>query len=131
MNLVSGIGRTFVSVRDAQQMRGWRPRGLRSWNEVLVPVVLTVIEDSVLLAEAMEARGFGAGRRHGRSRNRHVPTSPGMPRVARPAAALFAVMRLAGVAMDWYPYPTLALPPIHPLLVAGSIALVLPALRRR
>ena len=28
-----------------------------------MPVVLTAIEDSVLLAEAMEARGFGAGRR--------------------------------------------------------------------
>jgi len=63
LNLVSGFGRTFGAVRDAQRMRGWRPRGLRSWNEVLVPVVLTAIEDSVLLAEAMEARGFGAGHR--------------------------------------------------------------------
>ena len=57
LNLVSGFGRTFTAVRDAQRMRGWRPRGIRSWNEVLVPVVLTAIEDSVLLAEAMEARG--------------------------------------------------------------------------
>ena len=131
MNLVSGIGRTFVSVRDAQQMRGWRPRGLRSWNEVLVPVVLTVIEDSVLLAEAMEARGFGAGRRTSYSRHAWTRWDVTVAGSAVAAAALFAVMRLAGVAMDWYPYPTLALPPIHPLLVAGSIALVLPALRRR
>ena len=40
LNLVSGFGRTFTEIRDAQRMRGWRPRGLRSWNEVLVPVSL-------------------------------------------------------------------------------------------
>jgi len=59
LNLVSGFGRTFTEVRDAQRMRGWKPGGLRSWNEILVPVVLTAIEDSVLLAESMEARAFG------------------------------------------------------------------------
>ncbi len=131
MNLVSGIGRTFVSVRDAQQMRGWRPRGLRSWNEVLVPVVLTAIEDSVLMAEAMEARGFGAGRRTSYALRSWTRWDVTVAASALAAALLFAVMRLAGVAMDWYPYPTLALPPIHPLLVAGCLALALPAFRRR
>jgi energy-coupling factor transport system permease protein len=130
MNLVSGFGRTFVSVRDAQQMRGWRPRGLRSWNEVLVPVVLTAIEDSVLLAEAMEARGFGAGRRTSYSRNSWTLWDVAVVVSALAAAVLFVGARLAGLAMDWYPYPTLALPPIHPLLVVGCLVLALPAFRR-
>jgi energy-coupling factor transport system permease protein len=129
MNLASGIGRTFVSVRDAQQMRGWRPRGLRSWNEVLVPVVLTAIEDSVLLAEAMEARGFGAGRRTSYSRHSWTHWDSAVAVTAVAVAALFVSMRVAGVAMDWYPYPTLALPPVQPLLVVGCIALALPAFR--
>jgi len=130
MNLVSGIGRTFVSVRDAQQMRGWRPRGLRSWNEVLVPVVLTAIEDSVLLAEAMEARGFGAGKRTSYSTTSWTRWDAAVALSALAGALLFVGARLAGVAVDWYPYPTLALPPIQPLLVLGCLALALPALRR-
>ena len=130
MNLVSGIGRTFISVRDAQQMRGWRPRGLRSWNEVLVPVVLTAIEDSVLLAEAMEARGFGAGRRTSYSRTSWTRWDVAVAASALAAAMLFVGARLAGVAMDWYPYPTLALPPIQPLLALACLVLGLPALRR-
>jgi energy-coupling factor transport system permease protein len=130
MNLVSGIGRTFVSVRDAQQMRGWRPRGLRSWNEVLVPVVLTAIEDSVLLAEAMEARGFGAGRRTSYSRSTWTRWDVVVVGSALAAATLFLAARFGGVAMDWYPYPTLALPPIQPLLVVGCLVLALPAFRR-
>jgi hypothetical protein len=46
------------------------------------------------------------------------------------AAMLFVGARLAGVAMDWYPYPTLALPPIQPLLALACLVLALPALRR-
>ena len=130
MNLVSGIGRTFVSVRDAQQMRGWRPRGLRSWNEVLVPVVLTAIEDSVLLAEAMEARGFGAGPRTSYAGNSWTRWDAAIAGSALAVALLFVVARLAGVALDWYPYPTLALPPVQPLLAVGCILLALPAFRR-
>ena len=130
MNLVSGIGRTFVSVRDAQQMRGWRPRGLRSWNEVLVPVVLTAIEDSVLLAEAMEARGFGAGPRTSYAATSWTRWDAAVAGSALIVALLFVAARLAGVALDWYPYPTLALPPIQPLLAVGCLVLALPAFRR-
>jgi hypothetical protein len=38
-------------------------------------------------------------------------------------------MRIVGVTADWYPYPTLAMPPIHPALVASCLALALPAFR--
>lgn len=128
LNLVSGFGRTFAAVRDAQRMRGWRPRGLRSWHEVLVPVVLTAIEDSVLLAEAMESRGFGAGRRTSYAAARWSRRDLAVAVAAIGAAAVFVGARVAGVAIDWYPYPTLYLPPIEPLLVAGCLVLALPAL---
>jgi energy-coupling factor transporter transmembrane protein EcfT len=127
MNLVSGLGRTFTAVRDAQRMRGWRPRGIRSWNEVMVPVVLTAIEDSVLLAEAMESRGFGAGPRTSYSSHswRRWDVAVCVSSVA--AALLFLGLRVAGVPVDWQPYPTLAVPPIEPILVAACLLLALPA----
>ena len=63
LNLVSGFGRTFTEVATpsgcAAGARAASDRGTRSWCRC----VLTAIEDSVLLAEAMEARAFGAGRR--------------------------------------------------------------------
>ena len=127
LNLVGGFGRTFSAVSDAQRMRGWRPRGIRSWNEVLVPVVLTAIEDSVLLAEAMEARGFGAGRRTSYAASRWTRWDVAVVAAALGSVAIFVGLRLAGAAVDWYPYPTLYLPPINPALVAGCLALALPA----
>lgn len=130
LNLVSAFGRTFTEVGDAQRMRGWEPRGLRSWNEVLVPVVLTAIEDSVMLAESMEARGFGAGRRTSFAVGQWTRRDVAVAASAAGAAALFVGLRLAGVAVDWYPYPTLYLPPINPALAAGCLALALPALVR-
>jgi len=127
LNLVSGFGRTFTEVSDAQRMRGWRPRGLRSWNEVLVPVVLTAIEDSVRLAEAMEARGFGAGRRTSYAAASRSRRDLAVVGAALGAVGLFIGLRLGGAAVDWYPYPTLYLPPINPALVIGCLALALPS----
>ena len=131
LNLVSGFGRTFTEVRDAQRMRGWRPRGLRSWNEVLVPVLLTAIEDSVLLAESMESRGFGAGPRSSFARPTLGRWDLAVIAAALAAAALFIGARLGGVAVDWYPYPTLAFPPVNAALVVACLALAAPAMRWR
>jgi energy-coupling factor transport system permease protein len=128
LNLISGFGRTFTEVSDAQRMRGWRPRGLRSWNEVLVPVVLTAIEDSVRLAEAMEARGFGAGRRTSYATASWSRRDLVIVGAAIGAAGLFIGLRLAGAPVDWYPYPTLYLPSINPALVLGCLAIAVPSL---
>ena len=130
LNLVSGFGRTFTEVRDAQRMRGWRPRGIRSWNEVLVPVVLTAIEDSVLLAEAMEARGFGAGRRTSYARTIIDRWDLIVVAGSLLAVGLFVGARVAAIPIDWYPYPALAMPPLHPVLVAACLALTLPSFGR-
>lgn len=130
LNLVSGIGRTFRAVSDAQRMRGWRPRGLRSWNEVLVPVILTCIEDSVLLAEAMEARGFGAGKRTSYAVSAWSRWDVAVVIAALAGMGVFVGLRLAGAPIDWYPYPALIAPPVAPLPLVGCVALALPALAR-
>jgi energy-coupling factor transport system permease protein len=130
MNLVSGFGRTFTAVRDAQRMRGWKPRGLRSWNEVLVPVMLTAIEDSVLLAEAMEARAFGAGRRTGYSTATVSRRDLVVIAASLGAVGIFVVGRIAGAQIDWYPYPALTMPRVDLPMVAGCLLLVVPAFLR-
>src|SRR5260370_33899175 len=60
LNLMPSVSASFVQVSEAQRLRGWRPRGPRSWAEVVVPVVLTSVEGSIQLAESMEAPGFGS-----------------------------------------------------------------------
>lgn len=129
LNLVSGIGSTFQAVRDAQVMRGWRPSGIRSWREVFVPVVLTAIEDSILLAEAMEARGFGAGRRTSYATTSWRLWDTVVVLAGLAAVFAFVATRIVGANPDWYPYPTLYLPPVQPVLVAACLVLALPAIR--
>ena len=131
LNLISGIGVTFQAVRDAQTMRGWRPRGIRSWGEVFVPVVLTSIEDSTRLAEAMEARAFGAARRTSFSFGSWSRWDSLVVATAFGALGAFVAVRLAGIDPDWYPYPNLYLPPVQPILVLACLALALPGFLRR
>lgn len=124
--LIPALGRSFRSVREAQQARGWRPRGLRSWSDVLVPVVLTALEDSVQLAEAMEARAFGSG-----PRTRLFPAAwtPGDTLVvltAATAAGIVVAARVTGFAPDWYPYPSLTVPPVAAPLAAACLLLAAP-----
>lgn len=126
--LAPALGRSYTSIREAQIMRGWRPQGLRSWAEVMVPVALTAVESSLLVAEAMEARAFGAGPRTPpepiRWRARDIVTIF----VALIAAALFLGSRIVGLQEDWLVYPTPAPPPADPPLLAAAALLALPAL---
>jgi energy-coupling factor transport system permease protein len=129
-NLVPGIARSFTAVREAQMLRGWRPRGPRTWGEIVVPVVLTAIEDSIQLAESMEARGFGAGPRTAYSARRWSKHDVLVACGAAVALAVFVVARVAGAAVDWDPYPSLQLPDVNPLVAAASVLLLLPLARR-
>src|SRR4029077_7794827 len=128
LNLVPAIATSFVEVTEAQRLRGWRPRGPRSWMEVVVPVVLTSVEGSIQLAESMEARGFGSGPRT--SMASHALQRGGWLLVAASGLALagFAVARGIGWAPDWLPYPTLTLPAINPWPVAACLLLFAPVL---
>jgi len=128
LNLIPSLGRSATEIGDAQRMRGWRRGRVRDWPEIAVPVVLTAVESSLALAEAMEARGYGAG-----ARTHFRPAAWRPPDVAVAAAAVlagagFVGLRVAGLVVDWYPFPTVSVPAIHPLAVACCAALALPAL---
>ena len=131
LNLAPAIGRSAVAIRDAEAMRGWRPRGPRSWAEILVPTMLGAIEDSLGLAEAMEARGFGSG-----PRTRYAPARWGRADAlvvvaALTAAGAFVVARIVGSPLDWQPYPTLVAPSIEPVLIGAILLLTAPLIGRR
>jgi energy-coupling factor transport system permease protein len=128
LNLVPAVSASFLQVSEAQRLRGWRPRGPRSWAEVVVPVVLTSVEGSIQLAESMEARGFGSGRR--------TSLKPAPLRladwilIAASAAAVvtFVAAHLAGWEADWFPYPTLSAPAVDVRPVLSSLLLFAPVL---
>jgi energy-coupling factor transport system permease protein len=131
LNLVPAVTASFVQVTEAQRLRGWRPRGPRSWAEVVVPVVLTSVEASIQLAESMEARGFGSGPR--------TALKPSPLRVsdwvlvAASAAAVitFLAAHATGGAVDWYAYPVLAPPPIDFASLAACLLLFTPVMTWR
>ena len=126
LNLVPSIGTSFTEVVEAQRFRGWRPRGPRSWAEIVVPIVLTGVEGSIQLAESMEARGYGSGRRTSfRPRTTHRGDWM-LAASSLLAVALMVAARVGGLAADWSPYPALAAPSIDPLSVAACLLLFTP-----
>jgi len=131
LNLIPGIGRSVTSVREAQTMRGWRPRGPRSYAEILVPVTLTALENSIQLAEAMESRGYGSGPRTRMAPARFHAADLLTLVVAVIAGAAFIAGRWLGSVVDWYPYPSPAWPAVDPVMVTACLLLALPALVRR
>ncbi|HZV50260.1 MAG TPA: energy-coupling factor transporter transmembrane component T [Candidatus Dormibacteraeota bacterium] len=127
LNLIPGVAASFAAVAEAQRLRGWRPRGPRSWTAVVVPVVLSAIEDSIQLAEAMEARAFGSGPRTHLRRAAPGPEDRLVMGVAAAAVAAFLGARATGWVADWDPYPFLSPPALAPLPVAACLALALPS----
>ncbi len=123
LNLVPAVATTFVQVSEAQRMRGWRPRGPRSWAEVVVPVVLTSVESSLQLAESMEARGFGSGPRTHVQPPRMSAADWLVTASAAVAVLVFALASWAGWAASWAAYPTLMAPDVdaRPLLACALL----------
>jgi energy-coupling factor transport system permease protein len=129
-NLVPAVARSFTAVHEAQRMRGWRPGGPRSWGEIVLPVVLTAIEDSIQLAESMEARAFGSGPRSHFVVRRWTGLDVAVALGAAAAALVFVGARVTGLASDWEPYPFLTLPAVDPLVAAAALLLFLPVASR-
>jgi energy-coupling factor transport system permease protein len=128
LNLVPAVATSFAQVTEAQRLRGWRPRGPRSWMEIVVPVVLTSVEGSIQLAESMEARGFGVGHRTAARSTSFTRSDWLLVAASGLALAAFAVSHTAGWAADWFAYPTLTLPAIDPRPIAACLLLFAPVL---
>jgi energy-coupling factor transport system permease protein len=128
LNLVPAVAASFVQVTEAQRLRGWRPRGPRSWSEIVVPVVLTSVEGSIQLAESMEARGFGSGPRTAVKARRLQRSDWLLIGASAAALAIFLMSQVAGWATQWYAYPTLTLPSIDPRPLAACLLLFAPVL---
>ncbi len=56
---VPQMAASWQDIREAQQVRGHRFRGLRDLLPLILPLLVTALEQAMQLAESMEARGFG------------------------------------------------------------------------
>jgi energy-coupling factor transport system permease protein len=131
LNLVPSVSASFVQVSEAQRLRGWRPRGPRSWAEVVVPVVLTSVEGSIQLAESMEARGFGSGPRTALRSTPLRRSDWWLIAASAAAVTLIVVARTSGWAADWQPYPALTLPSLDPVSLLAGLLLFVPVVAWR
>jgi energy-coupling factor transport system permease protein len=126
LNLVPGVARNAVAINEAQRMRGGTGTRLRDWRAVAAPVVLSALDDSLQLAEAMEVRGFGSGARTRFAVARLHITDLVVIAGALAAIALVVVARVTGSLADWYPFPTVVAPDVAVLPVIACLLLALP-----
>jgi energy-coupling factor transport system permease protein len=131
LNLVPAVAASFVEVTEAQRLRGWRPRGPRSWSEIVVPVVLTSVEGSIQLAESMEARGFGSGPRTAVTPSSLQGSDWLLIAASAIALAVFGISQAAGWAAPWYAYPSLTWPAVDVRPLAACLLLLAPVLAWR
>jgi energy-coupling factor transport system permease protein len=110
---------SFHSIREARRLRGQRT-GWRAAPELLLPLLLTTLEQALQYGESLDARGFGSSRR---SRYRSLRwTIPDLLVVIASLAAIVGVAVLP--AAPYNPYLNLApnLPGPDRLLVIFLLA---------
>lgn len=126
INLVPAVARNAVGISEAQRMRGSSGARLRDWHAIAAPVVLSALDDSLQLAEAMDARGFGSGPRT-RYATARVGLSGAVVIVCAVAAAVMVVAaRVSGSLADWYPFPVATVPPVTLVPVLACLLLTAP-----
>lgn len=123
LNLVPSVARNAVAISEAQRMRGRTGTRVREWRAVAAPIVLSALDDSLQLAEAMEARGFGSGARSRYATTRFDAAALAVSASAAGAIAVTVVARATGALPDWYPFPVASLPVVT-LLPAVACALL-------
>jgi energy-coupling factor transport system permease protein len=143
LTFIPGLGRALADIREAQAVRGRVARGPRD----LAPLAAPLLSLGLALAEAMEARGFGAPPERwtadrGETESHHLPPR-GVTRFSRrrwgvgdtlvtagaAAAALLILMAsvIDPAALSYTAYPTLTPPPVAPLPLAAALLVLAPA----
>jgi energy-coupling factor transport system permease protein len=126
LNLVPAMVRNAVAISEAQRMRGAGGARLRDWHAVAAPVVLSALDDSLQLAEAMDARAFGSGPRTHYLIRRVGVSGAAVIASALAAVALTVVARASGTLRDWYPFPVATVPPVAAMPVLACLLLAVP-----
>ena len=127
LNLVPQVARSFVNVREAERLRGGAG-GMRGFFELLLPVTLTTLEDSLGLAEAMEARGYGSGPRSSFAGTSWAYRDWLIAAAAGAALAIFVLSLFAGLNPSWDPSVRLSPPAVSPVALLACLLLAVPAL---
>jgi energy-coupling factor transport system permease protein len=121
--------RTIASagrVREAQQLRGIRTGRWRGLPALAVPVLESGMEEAVTLAESMDARGHGRGRRT-RYRPAHwTAAGVAVTVCAAAAAGIFLVAAWTGVGGLHPSTSPLSWPQADPWLIVALLFLALP-----
>lgn len=113
---------SFHSIREARQLRGQRS-GWRSTPALLVPLLLTTLEQALQYGESLDARGYGSRRR---SRYRPIPWSVDDAIViATAVAAVLVLLMFPSTRYDAYAQLTPAAPTFTSVL--GVFLLASPA----
>ena len=113
-------------VREAQQLRGIPTRGVRALPALAIPVLEAGMEEALVLAESMDSRGHGRGRR-----SRYRPQSWNaaawaMATTAFVAAGVFWMASTRGLG-DLQPgTDPLHWPTVGPFMLAAEALLVVP-----
>ena len=126
VNIVPSVARNALAISEAQRMRGSAGTRLRDWPAVAAPVVLSALDDSLQLAEAMESRAFGSG-----PRTRYTTARFDLPAAAVVACSIAAIgltiaARVGGGLPDWYPFPVVSMPDLSVLPAIACVLLATP-----
>jgi energy-coupling factor transport system permease protein len=118
-------------VREAQRLRGIHATGWRSLPALAVPVLETGMEEAVTLAESMDARGHGRGRRTRYRPARWTLAAAAMTATALIAAGIFLAAAWTGRGGLHPSTAPLAWPSAEPLLLGAIALLALPGVLPR
>ena len=116
-------------VREAQKMRGIEMSRLRALPALAVPVLATGMEEATTLAESMDARGHGRGRR-----TRYRPQPWTAWSIVTALAALVAVVIVFSASRDGWgalamSTSPLEVPDVSMVIVPAILLLAIPAFR--
>jgi energy-coupling factor transport system permease protein len=122
--------RTIASVhrvREAQAIRGLPVSRVRGLPSLAVPVLANGLEEAMTLAESMDARGHGRGRRTRYRPSRWTPAAIAVVVAGAVSATTFMTVAFgSGATLHPSTFP-LRMPTVDPWLLVSECLLVLPA----
>jgi energy-coupling factor transport system permease protein len=117
---------SVARVREAQRLRGIQVSPLRSLPALAVPVLEAGMDQAVTLAESMDARGHGRGRRSRYRPQRWSAPAAAIAAGSLSAALVFLAASFGGWAVLHPPTSPLGWPEVEPVLLGAIALLALP-----